>query len=159
MRKPGTAQPVSRLSSGRRPLPTRIHGRLDYLLGTGLMASPWLLGFAAGGAETVIPVLLGAAALGYSVCTDYELGVARLIPMRVHLALDLGGGALLALSPWLFRFHDAVWLPHLCLGLLGIALALRTRTRPSYAASRRPRRHIPLITQAGPAHRGESGPA
>ena len=150
---------MSRISPGRRPLPTRLHGLLDYLLAVGLMASPWVLGFAAGGAETVIPVLLGVAALGYSVCTDYELGAARLIPMRVHLALDLGGGAFLALSPWLFGFHEVVWFPHLCLGLLGISLALRTRTRPSYAAPRRPPRPIPLITRAGPAHRRGPGPA
>jgi hypothetical protein len=102
--------------------------------------------------ETVVPVLLGAVMLGYSICIDYELGVARLIPMRAHLALDLGGGALLALSPWLFRFSSVVRLPHLCLGLLGIALALRTRKRPSYLPPRRTRRPIPLITQSGPEH-------
>ena len=131
---------------------------LDYVLGAGLMVAPWVLGFAAGGAETVLPVTLGAATLAYSVCTDYELGVARLVPMRVHLALDLGGGALLALSPWLFRFYGVVWFPHLCLGLLGIALALRTRRRPSYVPPRRPHRPIPLITQVR-VHRRGSGPA
>jgi len=139
--------------TGRRPLPTHVHGMLDYALGGFLMASPWLLGFADGGAGTVLPVLLGAAMLGYSICTDYELGVARLIPMRVHLALDLGGSALLALSPWLFRFDSVVRLPHLCLGLLGIGLALRTRKRPSYLPPRRTQRPIPLISQSGSAHR------
>ena len=144
---------MSRMPSGRRPVPTRLHGVLDYVLGALLIGAPWLLGFARGGAETVLPVLLGAATLGYSVCTDYEPGVARLIPMRVHLALDLAGGALLALSPWLFRFDAAVWLPHLCLGLLGIGLALGTRKRPSYFPPRRTRRPIPLITRPGSEHR------
>ena len=139
---------MSPRSSGRRPLPTRLHGIIDYGLGGLLMISPWLLGFARGGAETVVPVLLGAALLGYSLCTDYELGVARLIPMRAHLALDLGGGALLALSPWLFGFGSAVRLPHLFLGLLGIALALGTRRRPSYLSPRRAR-DIPLVTRPG----------
>jgi hypothetical protein len=126
---------------------------LDYALGGFLTFSPWLLGFAQGGAETVVPVLLGAAMLGYGICTDYELGVARLIPMRAHLALDLGGSALLALSPWLFGFDSVVRLPHLCLGLLGIGLALRTRKRPSYLTPRRSHRPIPLIIQSGSEHR------
>jgi hypothetical protein len=31
--------------------------------------------------------------------TDYELGIVRLLPMLVHLALDAMSGALLAASP------------------------------------------------------------
>jgi hypothetical protein len=142
------------MQSGKRPLPTRLHGVVDYVVGAFLIVAPWLLGFARGGAETVVPVLVGAATLGYSACTDYEPGVARLIPMRVHLALDLGGGALLALSPWLFRFDSAVWLPHLCLGLLGIGLAMGTRKRPSYLAPRRSRRPIPLVIRGSEHRRG-----
>jgi hypothetical protein len=144
---------MTRSPTGSRPLPTRLHGMLDYALGGLLMAAPWLLGFAHGGAETIVPVLLGAAMLGYSICTDYELGVARLIPMRAHLALDLGGGALLALSPWLFGFDSVVRLPHLWLGLLGVGLALRTRKRPSYMPPRRGNRPIPLIIQSGSERR------
>src|SRR4051794_6793108 len=46
-------------------LPTRIHGVMDYLMGVLLIAAPWLLGFSRGGAETWVPVLLGAGVLGY----------------------------------------------------------------------------------------------
>lgn len=115
-----------------RFLSTKTHGMLDYLLGALLIALPWLLGFARGGAETWVPVLLGAGVLGYSLLTDYELGVVRRLPMPVHLWLDALGGVLLAISPWLFGFDELVWLPHLLLGLAEVGAALVTNTIPGY---------------------------
>jgi hypothetical protein len=114
-----------------RVIPTRIHGILDYLVGALLVAAPWLFDFDRGGAETWIPVLLGAAAIVYSLFTDYELGVVRRIPMPTHLTLDLVSGVLLAVSPWLFGFSDYVWQPHLLLGLVEIGTSLMTRRQPS----------------------------
>jgi hypothetical protein len=67
--------------------------------------------------------------------TDYELGVVRMIPMPVHLLLDIAAGALLAVSPWLFGFADRVFWPHLILGLLEIGAGLMTRTAPETAAA------------------------
>jgi hypothetical protein len=103
---------------------------LDYLLGALLIAAPWLFGFAAGGAETWVPVILGAGAIGYSLFTDYELGLVRKIPMGTHLGLDAGSGILLAASPWIFGFAELVYLPHLILGLVEIAAALTTQKTP-----------------------------
>ena len=112
-------------------IPTRVHGMMDYLVGALLIAAPWLFDFAYGGAETWVPVVLGAAAILYSLFTDYELGVVRRIPMPVHLMLDLGSGVLLAVSPWLFGFADRVWQPHLIVGLIEIGTALTTRRVPA----------------------------
>ena len=111
-------------------LSTRTHGILDYAVGALLIAAPWLFGFDRGGAETWVPVILGAGAIVYSLCTDYELGVARLIPMPVHLMLDIGSGILLAASPWLFGFDDLVRTPHVVLGLFEIVTALMTERVP-----------------------------
>ena len=113
-----------------RFIPTRVHGIADYAMGGLLIVAPWLLGFAAGGAETWVPVILGFGAIGYSLFTDYELGLVRRIPMRTHLGLDAASGAVLAASPWLFGFAELVYLPHLILGLLEIGAALTTRTTP-----------------------------
>lgn len=113
-----------------RFIPTRTHGFIDYAMGLLLIVSPWLLGFAAGGAETWVPAILGAGAIGYSLFTDYELGMVRRIPMSTHLGLDAGSGLLLAISPWLFGFADLVYLPHLILGILETGAALTTKTRP-----------------------------
>ena len=114
-----------------RMIPTRVHGVLDYVVGALLIAAPWLFGFDRGGAETWVPVVLGASAILYSLCTDYELGVARLIPMPTHLMLDIGSGILLAASPWLFGFHDLVWAPHVIVGLIEIVTPLMTERTPN----------------------------
>lgn len=113
-----------------RFIPTRVHGFLDYSMGLLLIAAPWLFGFAAGGAETWVPVVLGAGAILYSLMTDYELGVVRTIPMTAHLGLDGMAGLLLAVSPWLFGFADLVYLPHLVLGIAEMGAALFTETTP-----------------------------
>lgn len=117
-------------------IPTRVHGVLDYLVGLLLVASPWLLGFARGGAETWLPVILGVGAVVYSLLTDYEWGVVPLLPMPAHLLLDAGSGLLLATSPWLLDFAAAVWLPHMLFGLFEVAAAGLTQTRPGQ------RRHL-----------------
>jgi len=100
-------------------------------MGLLVAASPWIFGFAEGGTETWIPVILGLGVVLYSLITDYELGVAKVIPMGAHLALDVAGGAILAASPWVFGFADDVWAPHLILGLLEIGAGLITQTRPA----------------------------
>ena len=114
-----------------RFIPTRVHGILDYMMGILLIAAPWLLGFADGGAETWVPVILGAGAIIYSLMTDYELGASKTISMRTHLTLDLMSGALLAASPWIFGFADYVYMPHLVLGIIEIGAALFTKRVPS----------------------------
>jgi hypothetical protein len=58
-----------------------------------------------------VPVILGAGILLMSLMTDYELSLTRVIPMGVHLAVDGLGGALLAVSPWLFGFADRTFWP------------------------------------------------
>ena len=108
-------------------IPRKMHGLLDYLVGIVLIAAPWLFGFADDGPATYIPVALGAGALVYSILTNYEFGVVRLIPFRVHLLLDVLSGAFLAISPWLFGFSNKVYLPHLIFGLIEIAAGIMTR--------------------------------
>jgi len=99
-----------------------------------LIVSPWILGFADGGAEQWVPMTLGIFVIVYSVVTDYELSVARMLSMPAHLGLDIAGGAVLALSPWLFGFADEVWAPHLIFGILEIGASLLTQQVQGVAA-------------------------
>ncbi|WP_152425242.1 SPW repeat protein [Nafulsella turpanensis] len=109
---------------------TRTHGIIDYLMGALLIVSPWLFGFDRGGAETWIPVILGAGVILYSLVTDYEMSATRKLSLRTHLMLDMIGGAFLAVSPWLFGFDDFVYLPHLILGIAEIGVAMFTHRVP-----------------------------
>lgn len=52
-------------------------GMLDYGMGLILIGSPCLFGFARGGAETWLPVILGLGMILYSLFTDYQLGAVR----------------------------------------------------------------------------------
>lgn len=114
-----------------RIITTRIHGMMDYVMGFVLIVAPWILQFVRGGAETWIPVILGAGVIIYSLLTDYELGVAHVISMPAHLWLDGISGLFLALSPWLFGFAEFIYLPHLILGILEIGAATMTDPTPS----------------------------
>ncbi len=113
-----------------RVIPTRIHGMVDYLTGALLIIAPWLFGFADGGAEQWVPIVLGAGVILYSLATNYELGVMKVISMPMHLMLDIGGGAILAASPWLFGFADNIWWPHVIVGLFEIVAGVMTKTVP-----------------------------
>lgn len=114
-----------------KPISTKAHGFLDYIVGILLIAAPWLFGFDKDGAETWVPVVLGAAAILYSMLTDYELGMTHLIPMRTHLIFDMVSGLLLAASPWIFGFAERVWEPHVIVGILEIGVALLTKSAPA----------------------------
>jgi hypothetical protein len=63
----------------RRPTPitSKIHGFLDYTTGAQLQLVP----------DNSLRVA-GAIHAGYSLFTDYEMGVVRVLPYRAHLALD-----------------------------------------------------------------------
>ncbi|HEY8565749.1 MAG TPA: hypothetical protein VIL65_09630 [Beijerinckiaceae bacterium] len=112
-----------------RFLPTRIHGVIDYLWGLALIAAPFVLGFADGGAAQWTALVAGAGALVYAAVTDFELGIWRLLPMPAHLVIDGLGGAALAASPFLFGFADQVRWPHVLFGLFAVVASLITETR------------------------------
>ncbi len=117
-------------------LSTKTHGVLDYLVGALLIAAPWLLGFARGGAETWVPVILGAGTILYSLFTNYELSIARSLSMRTHLTFDFMSGVFLATSPWIFEFNEHVYLPHVIVGAFEVAAVAITDPVPFHSSER-----------------------
>lgn len=119
----------------RRPISSRMHGMLDYPGGVALIAAPWIFGFSdVGGAAVTVPVVLGIVILLQSLITDYELSIAKIIPMPMHLAVDVAGGAFLALTPVLFDTTDqglGAWLPHVIVGIGLVLAGLLTQTHPA----------------------------
>ena len=117
-----------------RVIPTWVHGVLDYVTGGALLSAPELFSL-----KNVPPAarafrLAGCGAVAYSLLTDYELGLVRLLPMPAHLALDAMSGVLLASSPWLFGFDQngrRYWLPHVLAGATEILAATTTKTVPA----------------------------
>jgi hypothetical protein len=112
-------------------IPTRVHGILDYVTGPTLLAAPRLLGLDDVPVSARALHLAGGGAVLYSALTDYEVGILKVIPMPVHLALDAASGVLLASSPWLFGFASEgsrYWLPHVAAGAFEVFAAATSRT-------------------------------
>ncbi len=117
-----------------RVIPTFAHGILDYATGSALLAAPELFKLKDVPASALAPRIAGGGAAAYSLLTDYELGAVKLLPMKIHLALDAASGVMLAASPWLFGFAKqgkSYWLPHLLVGTQEILASVMTKTEPS----------------------------
>jgi hypothetical protein len=89
-----------------------IHAYLDYPVALALIAMPFLLGL--GGVNPLalwLSVATGIAALIMTLLTDHHLGVFRVLPYSLHLAVDFAVGIVFVLAPFLLGFSglDAVY--------------------------------------------------
>jgi len=82
-----------------------IHAYLDYPVAASLMAMPFLLHL--GTSHTLakwLSVATGVAAFVLTIFTNHRLGVIRVIPYPVHLAVDFMVGIVFAIAPLLLGF-------------------------------------------------------
>lgn len=138
----------------RRPITVRMHAMLDYPLAVVLIAVPWIFGFSdVGGAAVALPVIVGALAFGQSLITDWELSVAKIVPLPVHLKLDALAGIVLVSSAFVFGLSGEgtnVWLPQVVAGIGMLNAGLMTQRSPQDVARRPP----PAIPPGAPLDRG-----
>src|SRR5918995_2107739 len=103
-----------------RPVDATLHGVLDYQAGALLTTVfPRLAGIEGTPAAAQIRTA-GAVHAGYSVLTDYPLGVVKVIPYKAHLAIDAIGAVALAATPFVtgqYKRGRSQWLPHVALAL------------------------------------------
>ena len=82
-----------------------MHAFLDYPVALSLMSAPFLLGL---GSSHPLALLLavgtGVAAFILTLLTDHKLGVFRVIPYSVHLAVDALVGIVFLLAPSVLGF-------------------------------------------------------
>jgi predicted membrane protein len=109
---------------------------MDYIVGVVLLLLPNILGFSdLGGAPVTIPRVLGVVLIVYSIFTNYEWGVFKIINMYYHLTIDFLASAFMIASPWIFGFSDEetkVWLPFVVIGAAVILVVAVTQTYPGY---------------------------
>lgn len=120
-----------------RPIDSTLHGVTDYTAGTTLMTVfPRWAGIE--GTESARQIRrAGAIHAGYSLLTDYPLGVVKVIPYQAHLALDAVGALALAATPFVtgqYKKGEKHWVPHvaLCLFELGSLLLSDPTGRGDY---------------------------
>ncbi len=101
-----------------RIIKTRWHAFLDYMTALLLLISPWLFDFTRDTLSTRIGVISGAIVLIMSVFSRNEGGLIRVIPMPIHLIMDIVLGFAILILPYL----PTQELPHIVLLLVGLML-------------------------------------
>lgn len=82
-----------------------IHAYLDYPVALGLIAMPFLLGIGANNPMALwLSVLTGVAAFVLTLLTDHHLGVMRVLPYSLHLAVDGAVGLVFVAAPFILGF-------------------------------------------------------
>lgn len=111
-------------------IPTKTHSIIDYATAACMLGLPLLLSGKKKGAETYLPMAMGAGVLVQSLFTAYEGGAKKAMPMKSHLQMDYFSGALLAAAPFIFGFRKRSWAPHVALGLSELLIAYLTKPEP-----------------------------
>lgn len=114
-----------------KPIPTRVHGALDYLTAGTLWLLPGLLGWRQTLTQRVKIAAVGTAL--YSLVTQYEWGWGplKILPMRGHLTLDGASGALFCAAPLLLPGEPAPIKRILVgIGLFELLVTLSTQPEP-----------------------------
>ncbi len=78
-----------------KPITSRIHGILDYVVVVLFAVAPTLFGLT--GLAATFAYLLAGVHLLMTVLTDFPLGMARVVPFRLHGMVELAVGLVLIL--------------------------------------------------------------
>jgi hypothetical protein len=116
----------------RGPIPLNLHAALEPLIAIVIIAAPWIFGFSDVDDAKVVCIAVGAVMLIAGSMTDWRLSIARVIPLRMHLATDLLLGSVLILAPFVLGFGDQGGATRFAViaGVLEILTALSTRWDP-----------------------------
>jgi hypothetical protein len=120
------------------PIPPFAHGLLEYGAGVLLIAAPFLLAFDSD-AATALSIVAGLGVLALAASTASSTGLAKVIPLGVHVLLDLAMVAFLVAAPFLFGFSDdgAPTAFFIVLGVWHLLLTIATRFKPAAAQGAR----------------------
>ncbi len=90
----------------------QFHAYLDYPVAFALLILPFVLGLGASNPLALyLSVATGAAALLLTIITNHQTGLLKVVPYRVHLAVDFVVGLVFVAAPFIFGFTglDAIF--------------------------------------------------
>jgi hypothetical protein len=102
------------------------HSVLDYMVSIILITVPFTGGADRHSAAFFAPVILGTLTIVISVFTNYEGGLVKLIPFRIHLIADVMQALMLGLSPWIFGLSGKTMTALIVGAILEIGIVLFT---------------------------------
>lgn len=83
----------------------RIHAYLDYPVAVSLMVAPFLIQLGSSHPMAKwLALATGMAAIVLTLLTDHHLGVLRVLPFSLHLAVDFLVGVVFVTAPLVFGF-------------------------------------------------------
>ena len=83
-----------------------IHAYLDYPVAIALIGLPLLLSLGTSNPIAFqLSVATGIAALILTLLTDHQFGLAKVIPYKIHLAVDFLVGIVFVAAPFIFSFE------------------------------------------------------
>lgn len=101
-----------------RFLTPTIHSFLDYIAAFVLLVAPVVLKLGEISAFAHwLSVIVGGLLILYSLFTDYESSIVKMIPFKVHLAFDFSAGIVFIIWPFLFGFTGIATLYYLVMGI------------------------------------------
>ncbi len=117
-------------------LTLKLHGVIDYLAAIGLIVGPLVL-FPAETSSlvTAIPILAGMALIIYSLVTDYSVSARRVIPFKLHLAIDFAAGAAFLVLPFLLGLTGIPQAFYLVMGAAVVLVVLTSQTEEEPSAA------------------------
>lgn len=113
----------------KKPVSTRLHGFIDYLICSGLLL-PYIMNYAPAATDTIILTVLGTAALLVNLLTNYEYSLMHLISMKAHLAFDFVLGLVLIVLPYFFPMVNYYFYWPVALGVSQVLLVLGSSSKP-----------------------------
>ena len=114
------------------PLSARFHGLLEYLIGGFFIASPFIFSFDAS-AAVAIGVVGGIVLIVMAATAQTGPALSGMVPVGIHVLLDVVVAAFLVATPFLFGFSDEAAPTGLFIGggVLHLLVTIATRFLPA----------------------------
>ena len=113
----------------KKIISTKLHGMLDYACGF-ILILPWAVNYFGDKTDTGILALLGMLTILASLITNYELGIIKLIPMKLHLAVDTLQALFLIAIPFIFPLHHYLFYWPVFFGIAELIIILCSSSEP-----------------------------
>ena len=107
----------------------KLHGILDYGI-IFILFIPWITNFYKENEDTWILAAAGTFLWLISLFTDYDFGLIKLIPMKIHLLLDFLVAIFLIALPFIFPLFDYYFFWPMLIGLGGLLITLLSSSKP-----------------------------
>ena len=111
-----------------------IHAYLDYPVALGLIAMPTILGIGATNPLAFwLSTVTGLAALILTIFTDHHRGLVKILPYKLHLAVDFLVGLAFVAAPFVLGFAGLDAAYYWVLGATVLVVVTMDRTEPAIA--------------------------